>query len=101
MNKTAIKNFAVWARNKLIADITYKASLLGVAEAGINAALPQSTRDVEFYDIGTKEPYAITGKHCASANSWRSASRKRQRNPTIKRLTAACWKKWPTPGSTA
>jgi hypothetical protein len=62
MNKTAIKNFAVWARNKLIADITYKASLLGVTEAGINAALPQSTKDVEFYDIGTKEPYAITGE---------------------------------------
>lgn len=62
MNKTAIKNFAVWARNKLIADITYKASLLGVTEAGINAALPQSTKDVEFYDIGTKEPYAITGQ---------------------------------------
>lgn len=62
MNKTAIKNFAVWARNKLIADISYKASLLGVTEAGINAALPQSTKDVEFYDIGTKEPYAITGE---------------------------------------
>ena len=28
MNKTAIKNFAVWARNKLIADISYKASIL-------------------------------------------------------------------------
>ena len=23
MNKTAIKNFAIWARNKLIADIQY------------------------------------------------------------------------------
>lgn len=22
MNKTAIKNFAIWARNKLIADVT-------------------------------------------------------------------------------
>ena len=62
MDKSTIKNFAVWARNKLIADITYKASLLGVTEAGINAALPQSTKDVEFYDIGTKEPYAITGE---------------------------------------
>ena len=28
MNKTAIKNFAIWARNKLIADITYKAVVL-------------------------------------------------------------------------
>lgn len=27
MNKTAIKNFAIWARNKLIADIKYKPEL--------------------------------------------------------------------------
>ena len=61
MNKTAIKNFAVWARNKLIVDISYRAGLMGIAADGIRAALPQSTRDTEFYDIGTKEPYAITG----------------------------------------
>ena len=62
MNKSAIKNFAVWARNKLIADITYRAGLMGIAEDGIKAALPQSTKDTEFYDIGTKEPYSITGE---------------------------------------
>lgn len=62
MNKTAIKNFAVRARNKLIADITYKAGLLGIAEDGIKSALPQSNKDVEFYDIGMKEPYSITGE---------------------------------------
>lgn len=62
MNKTALKNFAVWARNKLIADITYKAGLMGIAEDGIKAALPQSTEDTEFYDIGTKEPYLIVGE---------------------------------------
>ena len=56
MNKTAIKNFAVWARNKLLADITYKAGLLGVTEKEIKPALPQSTKDVQFFDIGTKEP---------------------------------------------
>ena len=61
MNKTAIKNFAVWARNKLIADITYRAGLMGIAEDGMKTALPQSTKDTEFYDIGTKEPYPITG----------------------------------------
>jgi len=61
MNKTAIKNFAIWARNKLIADITYKASLLGITEKGIKEALPQSTKDVQFFDIGTKEPYSISG----------------------------------------
>lgn len=61
MNKTAIKNFAIWARNKLIADITYKAGLLGITEKEIKSPLPQSTRDVQFFDIGTKEPYSITG----------------------------------------
>lgn len=27
MNKTAIKNFAIWARNKLIADVSYDARM--------------------------------------------------------------------------
>jgi hypothetical protein len=61
MNKTAIKNFAIWARNKLIADITYKAGLLGITEKEIKNPLPQSTPTVQFFDIGTKEPYSITG----------------------------------------
>jgi len=61
MNKTAIKNFAVWARNKLIADISYRAGLIGITENGIASALPQSTGTTEFYDIGTAEPYAISG----------------------------------------
>lgn len=61
MNKTAIKNFAIWSRNKLIADITYKAGLLGITEKEIKSPLPQSTKDVQFFDIGTKEPYSITG----------------------------------------
>lgn len=62
MNKTAIKNFAIWSRNKLIADIQYKAGLMGITEKGIANALPQSTRGTEFYDIGTSEPYTISGK---------------------------------------
>lgn len=61
MNKTAIKNFAIWARNKLIADIQYKAGLMGITEKGIANALPQSTNGTEFYDIGTTEPYSISG----------------------------------------
>ena len=61
MNKTAIKNFAIWARNKLIADIKYKAGLLGINEKEIKNALPQSTKDVQFFNIGTKEPYTISG----------------------------------------
>jgi len=62
MNKTAIKNFAIWARNKLISDINYRAGLLGIAADGIHSALPQSTGQTQFYDIGTAEPYAINGE---------------------------------------
>lgn len=62
MNKTAIRNFAIWARNKLIADVSYKAGLMGITSEGISDALSQSTLDVEFYDIGTAEPYAIRGE---------------------------------------
>ena len=61
MNKTAIKNFAIWARNKLIADISYRAGLMGITEDGIRKALPQSAGTTEFYDIGTAEPYSISG----------------------------------------
>lgn len=61
MNKTAIKNFAIWARNKLIADISYRAGLMGITADGIQKALPQSTGTTEFYDIGTAEPYSISG----------------------------------------
>ena len=62
MNKSAIKNFAIWARNKLIADIQYRAGLMGITADGIHSALPQSTKETEFYDIGTAEPYAIMGE---------------------------------------
>lgn len=62
MNKTAIKNFAIWARNRLIADIKYRAGLMGITENGIADALPQSGSATEFYDIGTAEPYAINGE---------------------------------------
>ena len=62
MNKTAIKNFAIWARNKLIADIQYRAGLIGITADGIKDPLPQSTGTMEFYDIGTSEPYAISGE---------------------------------------
>ena len=59
MNKSAIKNFAIWARNKLIADISYRAGLIGITAEGISTALSQSTADTEFYDIGTDKPYSI------------------------------------------
>ena len=61
MNKTAIKSFSIWARNKLIADIQYRAGLMGITPSGMKEPLPQSTKETQFFDIGTAEPYAISG----------------------------------------
>jgi len=61
MNKTKIRNFAEWAREKLISDIIYKAGTLGITEKGIAEKLPQSTNDVYFFDIGTKNYSEVTG----------------------------------------
>ena len=68
MNKTAIKNFAIWARNKLRADITRKAGLLGINEKGINEPLQQSTVDLQFFDIGTETPYQIRDEEIKQRN---------------------------------
>ena len=61
MDKPAIKKFAIWARNKLIADTKYRAGLIGVTEAAIAEPLPQSTETVQFFDVGLPQPYRIEG----------------------------------------
>ena len=68
MNKTAIKNFAIWARNKLIADVSYDTRLIGITEEGIAKPLPQSFGDTQFFDIGTAEPYSISGEAVRQRN---------------------------------
>lgn len=77
MDKTAIKNYAIWARTKLIEDIKYKASLLGITEKGIADALPQSTTQEQYFDIGTREPYAIRGVQIAQRQSLAEAIKKK------------------------
>lgn len=77
MDKTAIKNYAIWARTKLIEDIKYKASLLGITEKGIADALPQSTTQDQYFDIGTREPYAIRGVQIAQRRSLAEAIKKK------------------------
>ena len=59
MDKPAIKKFAVWARNKLIADTKYRAGLVGVTETAVAEPLPQSTESVQFFDVGLPQPYRI------------------------------------------
>lgn len=68
MNKTAIKNFAIWARNKLITDVSYAARLIGITEEGIAKPLPQSFGGTQFFDIGTAEPYSISGEAVRQRN---------------------------------
>ena len=62
MNKIEIRKFAEWAREKLISDIIYKAGMLGINEKRIIDKLPQSTEDLHFFDIGTKEYVQISGE---------------------------------------
>lgn len=69
MDKTTIKKFAIWARNKLIADSVYRARLLGITDKEIQDPLPQSTKDAQFFDIGLKEPATVTGDAIAQRNN--------------------------------
>ncbi len=61
MNKTAIKNFAIWARTKLISTITDKMLLVGITEKEILNPLEQSTEAVQFFDIGAATPIEVEG----------------------------------------
>ena len=61
MDKPAIKKFAVWARNELIADTKYRAGLVGVTETAVAEPLPQSNETVQFFDVGLPQPYRIEG----------------------------------------
>ena len=80
MNKTAIKNYAIWARNKLISDIEYKAGLMGITEKGISPALPQSTNEVQFFDIGTKDYATLRGDDIRQRDSFIAAIRAKEQD---------------------
>ena len=60
MNKTAIKNFAIAARRKLIDDTKLRASMLGITEEGISPKLDPSTAQIEYY-VDDRNP--ITGSN--------------------------------------
>ncbi|MDO5849537.1 MAG: hypothetical protein Q4P18_08370, partial [Methanobrevibacter sp.] len=58
MDKKAIKTFAVNAREKLIDDAKYQASLLGITENGIAEPI-ESTKDMETYSLGGSATHTI------------------------------------------
>ena len=61
MDKTAIKNFAIWARKKLREEIIIRAGFLGITEMGIQQPLKASTSEIQYFDIGADKPVSIRG----------------------------------------
>lgn len=80
MNKTAIRKFAEWAREKLIEDIKYKAGTVGITENGIAEKLPQSTSDTYFYNVGTKDYTKISGVEIKQRDALVKAIQTRERS---------------------
>lgn len=80
MNKTAIKNFAVWARRKFISDIKYKAGMLGITDSGIAEPLPISTKDLQFFDIGTKDYAEVSGNEISQRKALVDAIKKKEKS---------------------
>ena len=91
MNKTAIKNFSIWARNKLISDIQFRAQLLGVLPDGIREPLPQSEKETQFFDIGTKDYAVVKGndvyRRAAFVEALRAKARKTDYATAYKTVT--------------
>lgn len=77
MEKTAIKNYAIWARRKLKEEIATRAGFLGITENGIRKPLEASTGEIQYFDIGADKPVSIRGKEIG------------QREILVRKLTAA------------
>lgn len=76
MDKTAIKNYAIWARRKLKEEIATRAGFLGITENGIRKPLEASTGEIQYFDIGADKPVSIRGKEI------------QQRENLVKKLSA-------------
>ena len=61
MDKTAIRNFAIWARKKLIEDTEKEAALYGITEKGIETPL-NSGKDQYFNVPGRARTVVISGE---------------------------------------
>lgn len=69
MNKTAIKNFAVWARRKLREEMITRAGFLGITEREILKPLAASTRDIQYFEIGAGKPVSIRNEEIEQRNN--------------------------------
>ncbi len=66
MNKTTIKNFAIWARGKLMSDIKTRLGFVGITENGVAKPLPSSTKEIQYFESTGTEPLSITGSDIGS-----------------------------------
>ena len=51
MDKTQLKNFAIWARRRLIEDIKRKAEIIGITENGIQDEAEVSTNGLQIFEV--------------------------------------------------
>lgn len=51
MNKIQLKNFAIWARIRLIEDIKRKAEIIGITENGIQDEAEVSTNGLQIFEV--------------------------------------------------
>ena len=66
MNKTAIKNFAIWARVKLMSDVKTRLGFVGITENGVAKPLSSSTKEIQYFESTGAEPLSITGSDIGS-----------------------------------
>ncbi|MDD4493589.1 MAG: BREX-1 system adenine-specific DNA-methyltransferase PglX [Eubacteriales bacterium] len=83
MNKTAIKNFAVWARRKLISEITYKTGLLGITENGI-AEVTEPAKGVQVISLGKAGQTELVGNEISQRSALVSAIKAKEKTSDYK-----------------
>ena len=84
MDKTALKKFSIMARNALIRSVADKCGLIGIREDGIQNPLPNSTKDIQFFDAGTGAPSSISGNEIEKRNALVRAIREKERDSDYK-----------------
>lgn len=84
MDKTILRNFAIYSRNKLIQDIKNKASMIGITEKGIKNPLSESTLDMLAFDIKAIETYKVYGKEVKQYRQLIEELKKRENNSDYK-----------------
>lgn len=84
MDKTILKDFAIYSRNKLIQDIKNKASMIGITEKGIGNPLSESTSDMLVFDIKSIDTYKIYGDEVKQYIELKKELEKRKNNSDYK-----------------